>query len=523
VHEREATGTGTPPVPVAQLRQLNKWFGAIRALNDVDLDIFPGVVHGLVGANGAGKSTLLKILGGVERPDEGSVLVDGAEVEFASPRDSQRLGMAFIHQELNLVPTFSAEQNMGLGSLKANRLGMVNFAARSARAAEVAERLRFDFPLSRSVDNLTVAQRWMVSIGRAFMARARLVAMDEPTASLSQDETESLFRAIQELVRHGVSILYVTHRLSEVMAICDEVTVLKDARVQAGFRRGAYSEEQLIRAIVGEAVIAPAAIADRKVAGPVLLEVRNVARAPRVHDVSFSLHEGEVLGLAGLVGSGRTEIARLLFGAEKPTRGDMRLEGEPYAPNSTHDAVRRGFSLVPEERRSQGLLLTQDITFNVNLPSWELTRRRMWPHFLDLKKARQRATDVCARLRVMAPSTATAVKTLSGGNQQKVVIGKWLARSSKVMLLDEPTRGVDVATRAEIYRIVRALAAEGMGVLVISSELDELRVCDRVLLVVEGRIVGELGASEASEAAILHVIYQALAASGASGPAGPRA
>lgn len=522
---RETTSTGTGlPVPVVQLRQLNKWFGSIHAVNDVDLEILPGMVHGLVGANGAGKSTLLKVLAGVERADQGSVIVDGNEVEIASPRDSQRLGMAFIHQELNLVPTFSAEQSMGLGILKANRLGLVDAAARSTSAAEVAKRLGFHFSLSRSVESLSVAERWLVSIGRAFMANARLVAMDEPTASLSQEEGDALFRVIKELARHGVAILYVTHRLSEVMAICDAVTVLKDGRVHAEFERDTYSEEQLIMAIAGQAVSVPTSSAvNRAEAGRVVLDVRNLARPPRVRGVSFALREGEVLGLAGLVGSGRTEIARLIFGAEQPAGGEMWLDGVPYAPRSTHDAVRRGVSLVPEERRSEGLLLSQDITFNINLPSWELARRRVWPHLLDLKKARVRATAACARLQIKARSNSVVVKTLSGGNQQKVVIGKWLARKSKVILLDEPTRGVDVGTRAEIYRVVRSLAAEGMGVLVISSELDELRVCDRVVLLVEGRIVGELGASEVNEAAILRAIYQSLASSGINGLPAARA
>jgi ABC-type sugar transport system ATPase subunit len=487
------------------------------------MEVLPGAVHGLVGANGAGKSTLLKIMAGVERPDDGVVLCDGAAVTLTSPRDSRRMGMSFIHQELNLVPKFSALQNMGLEAVRPTRLGLVDSAARSSRAAEVADRLHFDFSLSRPVEKLTVGQRWMVSIGRALMANARLIAMDEPTASLAQRESEALFATIAQLAKEGVAILYVTHRLVEVMSICDYVTVLRDGKVQVEFRSGSYSEGQLIAAITGEAVAAKKTGTIDRAVGEVLLDVRHISRRPRVHDVSFSLHRGEVLGLAGLVGSGRTEIARIVFGADQPEYGVMDLDGKRYAPGSTYAAVRRGVSLVPEERRSEGLLLRQDITFNINLPSWELAQGKMWPHLLNLGKARERARDVCERLRVKASSSSTPVRTLSGGNQQKIVIGKWLARASKVFVLDEPTRGVDVATRAEIFRVIRGLADSGMGVMVISSELEELGMCDRVLVVVEGRVIGELRGPDMNEATILNVIYRELAKSTSLPPIDARA
>jgi ABC-type sugar transport system ATPase subunit len=490
---------------------LTKSFGSVRALVGVDLDLRAGAIHGLVGANGAGKSTLLRILAGAEQPDDGLVLLDGKSVILGSPRDSRRLGMSFIHQELNLVPKFSAEQNMGLEAVSATRLGFVDRKARSIRAMEVADRLHFDFPLSRAVEKLTVAQRWMVSIGRALMGSARVAAMDEPTASLSQDETDALFGILHRLAEEGVAILYVTHRLAEVMAICDYVTVLKDGRVQADLSMGSYSQAKLIAAITGDVTKPSEVAAVHGPVGPVLLNVKHISRLPRVRDVSFSLHRGEVLGLAGLVGSGRTEIARILFGADQPDGGSMELDGRRYAPRSTHEAVRASVSLVPEERRSQGLFLLQNLTFNLNLASWDLTRTERWPHFLDIGRARRRAIDVCEQLHVKASSPATKVKILSGGNQQKIVIGKWLARSSKVFLLDEPTRGVDVGTRAEIYRIIRGLAESGMGVVVISSELDELRICDRVLIVVEGEIVGGLDGCDINEADILRIIYTQLA------------
>ena len=511
VPEKGGAGAEVSPAPLIRLAGINRRFGSIRALHDVDIDIVSGRVHGLVGANGAGKSTLLKVLAGVVRPDSGAIYLDGREVTITDPRQARELGLTFIHQELNVVPKFSAVQNMMLGLAQPTRLGVLDSRAARARVEVVAARLHIEVPLDVPVEKLSVAERWLVSIGHALMTNARLVAMDEPTASLSEDECEQLFRIVGELAESGVAVLYVSHRLDEIVELSDTVTVLKDGRRVAEWGRGDFSKRDLVRAIVGGEVpeiVSPtgAGSGERRAA----LEVHNLRRDPLVKDVSFELHAGEVLGLAGLVGSGRTEVARMLFGADKPHGGTLLIDGEPYAPRSTHVAVSRGVSLVPEERRSQGLLLGKTVTFNVNLPAWSAVRFNRWLPVVSSRAARSRAETAASEVRVQMSSVDALVKTLSGGNQQKVVMAKWLATRPRVLLLDEPTRGVDVGSRAEIYRIIREQAEAGMAVLVICSELEELGICDRVLVLVEGRVVGELKSPAITEQAILHVIYQSV-------------
>ena len=451
------------------------------------------------------------MLAGVVRPDAGAVEIDSREVTIASPSHARALGLSFIHQELNVVPHFTAVQNMMLGLRQPTRFGVLDARAARARVEEVAARLRFAFPLDVQVDKLSVAERWLVSIGHALMTNARLVAMDEPTASLSKDECDQLFRIVAELAARDVAVLYVSHRLDEIVELSDSVSVLKDGQRVAHWDRGEFSKRDLVRAIVGGDVpkiaIPASPEQDRQRA---VLEVRNLRRAPRVTDVSFDLHAGEVLGLAGLVGSGRTEVVRMLFGADRPDGGTMLVDGAPYTPRGIHVAVSNGVSLVPEERRSEGLLLGKSITYNINLPDWSAVCARKWLPIVNLRAARTRAAKAASEVNVQMGSVDSLVKTLSGGNQQKVVMAKWLATHPRILLLDEPTRGVDVGARTEIYRIVREQAQAGMAVLVISSELEELAICDRVLILVEGRVVGELSSPAISEQALLHEIYQSI-------------
>lgn len=499
---------GTGPAPLLQVRGLAKHFGGVRALKGVDLDIRAGEVHGLVGANGAGKSTLIRLLAGVHRPDAGTIEVDGAAVTIAHPQHASEIGLNFIHQELNLVPKFNAIENMTLGLPKASRLGLITWGPVRRRVDEVTRRLGADFPLDVPVENLSVANQWLISIGRALIRRARLIAMDEPTASLSAEEAGRLFQIIRELSSDGIAILYVSHRLDEIMALCDRVTVFKDGDRVLHADRAAMTKADLVRAIVGGEVPAAASSRVPEHARAVVLETRQLGRGSAVRDVSLQLRAGEVLGLAGLVGAGRSELARLIFGADRPDRGTMLLDGMPWRPSGPHDAVRRGIGFIPEERRSQGLILHKDVSFNINLADLRPLRYAAPVPLISLSRAARRAKAIALELQVKTPRVSTPVVELSGGNQQKVVIGKWLTRDPRVLILDEPSRGVDVGARAEIHRSIRELAAGGVGVIVISSEVEELPgLCDRVLVMVEGRVAGELGGPAITKEAILQLSY----------------
>ena len=495
--------------PVIDVTGLQKSFGGVRALKGVALKIHPGEVHGLVGANGAGKSTLIKILAGLETPDEGSVAIAGTPVSIANPQQATALGLSFIHQELNLVPHFTAIQNMTLGLPKPTRLGLINWGKLKAEAASVTQRLGIGFSLDTPISELSVAEQWLLSIGRALVRRSRFIAMDEPTASLSAAESEKLFAVIKTLADEGIAVLYVSHRLEEVLALCDNFTVFKDGERVLYKSRQEMTKAKLVRAIVGgELSDAPkhkAALADP---GKAVLELNRLSRLPRVKDVSLQVRGGEVLGLAGLVGAGRTELARLIFGADALEEGEMRLGGQPFSPSSPHEAVEQGVVLVPEERRSEGLVLDQSVAFNLNLPYLRPTRLIPGLPLTGVHQSNQRAQTIIDRLGIKTGSAATPVRQLSGGNQQKVVIGKWLTRTPKVLILDEPSRGVDIGARSEIHKVIRSLAQEGSAVIVISSDDDELpELCDRIVVMVEGRVAGELSGNDIRKENILQLNY----------------
>ncbi|WP_309572756.1 sugar ABC transporter ATP-binding protein, partial [Deinococcus sp.] len=364
-HDAHATRGHGPPL--VQIRGLSKSYGGIPALQGVDLDVVPGEVHGLVGANGAGKSTLIRVLAGATQPDTGEIRVDGQVVSLGSPQESTRLGLSFIHQELNLVPKFNALQNITLGLPKPSRGGLIDWRAVRAQVDRVVHTLGLSAPLSTPVKQLSVVDQWLVSIARALVRDARLIAMDEPTASLSAGESERLFKIVRDLSAAGIAVLYVSHRLDEVLALCGQITVFKDGRRTLDVPRSSLDKPALIQAIVGADVEGTVGVSGRARLGPPVLEVRRLARPPAVQDVSLTLHAGEVVGLAGLVGAGRSEVARLLFGADRATGGEMTLSGQAYRPRSPADAVRRGVALVPEERRSEGLLLDKSVAFNINL------------------------------------------------------------------------------------------------------------------------------------------------------------
>jgi ribose transport system ATP-binding protein len=502
--------TSRDGVPWLEVQALSKRYGGVQALRGVDLQVRPGEVHGLVGANGAGKSTLIKLLAGLETPDTGRILLDGEPIEIGSPTEATALGFSFIHQELSLVPKFNTLENMTLGQPKPKRFGLIDWRQVRREVTAVAERLGFRFPLDVPAEDLSVADQWLITIGRALLHRATLIAMDEPTASLSEEEARRLFAIIRDLTQDGIAVLYVSHRLEEIVELCDNVTVFKDGRKVLTTSREALTKDSLVESIVGQA-LHPAEGIPEPVTGAqeTVLEVRDVARGTAVKGVSFDLRRGEILGLAGLVGAGRTELARLLFGADRIDRGTIRLEGAELRLRGPQDAVRKGIGLVPEERRAQGVVLDRSVDFNINLPSYRSMRISPRLPLLRLGRARARAQGIAARLHVKTDNVDTPVGSLSGGNQQKVVIGKWLTRDLKVLILDEPSRGVDVGARAEIHRIIRELAEEGAGVIVISSELEELvGFCDRVIVMVEGRMVGELRGAEITEEKMLSMSYE---------------
>ena len=488
---------------------ISKRFGGLQALHRVSIDLQGGEVLGLCGANGAGKSTLIRILAGVERPDEGRVLLDGAPVGLDRPQSATELGLSFVHQELNLVPKFTGLQNMALGAGRQRSLGLLDLKALRRRATEVQDMLGYSTPLDVPAEQLTVSDRWMVSLGRSLMRPAHFVAMDEPTASFTSEEAQLLYDVIARLTAGGVGVLYVSHRLEEVLRVCDDVTVLRDGRLVGTYPTGQLDTSALTQHIVGRAVqaLTPHSTTTQPVAEhPPRLVVQDLQRPPSVLPASFVLREGEILGIAGLVGSGRTELARLLVGADSSTAGTMTLNGELYRPNSPHDAIRAGVALVPEERRSQGLILTESVQTNLALATHGKSRRlaaRFRPRL-----SRRTAQDVAHRLGVKTAGVDSPVEALSGGNQQKVLVGNYVRAAPSVLILDEPTVGVDVGARAELYEIVGELADAGTSVLLISSDFDELVICDRVLVMRQGELVADLPRQRVSKDRLTRLCFE---------------
>ncbi len=509
--------TTSPGAPLVRISGLSKAFGGVHALRGVSFEIRPGVVHGLVGANGAGKSTLIRCLAGIGLPDAGVIEVDGTAVSINSPDAATRLGLAFIHQEMSLIPGWDVLRNMALGVAPRTRAGVIDWRPSRERATEVARRLGMRFGLGTNVDDLGTADQWLVLIGRALMRDARLVAMDEPTASLSVEEATRLHTLVRELAAAGTAIIFVSHRLDEVSDLCRDITVFKDGQVAKRVVGEPTSKADLVRAIVGRDLEVPEHGQEQAQQGRSVLEVREVGDGRVVRDVSLTVHEGEVLGLGGLVGAGRTELARIIYGAARATAGEVLLDGRRTTFRSPADAVRAGIGLVPEERRSEGLFLDRTIDFNINVADLDSLRLSRWLPLLRLTEGRRRAQAAADLVTVKAASVGLPVGSLSGGNQQKVAIARWLLGTPRLLILDEPSRGVDVGARAEVHRIVRELAARGTAVLAISSDNEELvALCDRVVVMAEGRIAGELTGAAITEDRIVSLSFARDAAEGAT-------
>jgi len=501
----EQTSQSGRPAVFLQTKGITKAFAGVKAVDDVDLSIECGKVLGLVGANGAGKSTLIKILAGAHPQDSGSIFIDGREVSIPDPRASTDLGLSFIHQELTLVSEFNAVENITLGVKKKSFMGMIDWKDTRERVQKVIERINLHAPLNVPVKELSIADQWLISIGRALFLNARMIAMDEPTASLSETEVEMLFTVIRDLTANGIAVVYVSHRLDEILEICDSITIMKDGKkvLDTG---GDMSKQDLIDVIAGRHVTA---IAGRvRSFEHVLLELDAVSDNNKVKDVSLSLYKGEILGISGLAGAGRTELGNLIFGSRRLKSGSMRWEGNPYRPRTPSYAVSKGIVLVPEDRHTEGLIVDNTIAFNVNLPGVRLTRSLSLVPVVSTGKGRSIARSVVKRLQIKTTGEAAEVSSLSGGNQQKVVIGKWLPGNPRLIIMDEPTRGVDVGARAEIYDIIHSMSGNGTTFVVISSDVEELPgLCDRVLVMVEGRVSGELSGKSITKENILKLSY----------------
>ena len=493
-------------------RQLVKQYPGVVALDHADGAIRKGVILGLVGKNGAGKSTLIKIFAGAVQPDEGEVLIDGEPVKLTHPQQAAKLGLAFVHQELADVPNLSIAENieLGLGYPKRFRV-FVNKRALRRKTREVLKRLRVDLDPSTPVASLSLAQRRLVMIARGIAADARLLVLDEPTASLTDDEIKHLHDVLRSLRDEGVAIIYVSHRLDEIFAITDYVGVMRDGQVVFNARTRDVTMTQLIEAITGSADAAPERRQPRppSAAGEELLRVENLTVPDVVEDASFVLRKGDLLGIAGLVGAGRTELMRLIFGADRPAAGRIHVNGREVKIRSPRDAMRAGIVLLPEDRRHQGTIQTFSVRKNVTLPTLSRYRLGRLP-LPSTRRERASTRDLIKRLNVKVAHEEHPVRYLSGGNQQKVVLAKWLESGADVFIFDEPTHGIDVEGKEEVYKLMEELAESGKGVIFISSEFTELvGACNRVVVMREGRLVGELEGDAITDAALVERCYAA--------------
>ncbi len=487
------------PAAVLEVRGLVKQFPGVRALDGVDLDVRPGEVHCLLGPNGAGKSTLIKCVSGAVEPTEGEILLGGEPLPTGDPAASLGLGVATIYQELDLVEDLTVAQSVFLAH-EPRRGPFLDLQKMSRDTAALLARLGHEGISPRSrVSRLRPAAQQVVSIARALSHDVRLLIMDEPSAILDEGEIETLFGVVRRLTADGVGVIYITHRLDEIRRIGDRVTVLADGRTAGTGLPASTPTDRLVELMVGR--IVERLYPERpQGAGDVVLEVRGLRRLPEVRGVSLEVRAGEVVGLGGLVGSGRTELLRLIYGMETPDEGEVWVGGEKLPPNRPDKAIAAGLGLAPEDRKSQGLLLDWSQTKNVSLADLGRFQRGL----LNVRAERAAAREHLRSLRTVPDDAERIVRQLSGGNQQKVVLARWLLRSCRVLLLDEPTRGVDVATKAELYRVITDLARDGLAVLVVSSELEELvGVCSRVLVMREGELVFEVDGAQASERELL--------------------
>lgn len=489
--------------PLLEVRKIGKQFPGVRALHEVDLTVQPAEVLSVIGENGAGKSTLMKILAGVQMPDSGQVSINGTPVTLDSVKASLDNGVALIHQELNLAENLQVGENIYLGR-EPNRFGFIDQKQINVDAAKVLKQIGLGVEPTTPLSDLSIGQRQMVEIAKAMSVGARVLIMDEPTSSLSTAEAERLFEVVKDLRKRGVSVIYISHRLGEVKSLSDRVVVLRDGENAGVLNREEITHDNMVRMMVGRD-ISQFYSRESLPIGDVVLSIDRL-RTPTwpEHEITFSIRQGEIVGISGLVGAGRTEMLRTLFGVDDLVAGSVAVDGETIDLKSPRAAIDAGIALVPEDRKLNGLIIDMSVRHNIGLAA--LSRNRLAGVFLNRAIEKRDVNQMVRDLRIKTPNDAQITRFLSGGNQQKVVLGKWLSMMPKILLLDEPTRGIDVGAKQEIYQLMEKLAKEGLAVLFVSSEMEEIMgMSDRTIVMHEGRITGELQRSELSEESIMQL------------------
>ena len=499
-----APALAAEPHELLRIAGLSKGYPGVEALKNVDLTVQRGSIHALAGQNGAGKSTLVKILSGAEAPDRGEIVFDGRPVSFRSPEEAQKAGVQTIHQELSLAPNLSVAENIFLGSLPVRAFPrVVDWPSMVAKAEAALRGIGYDLDVRRPVGHYSVAEQQAVELAKALRKKARLILLDEPTSALPQPDVKRLFDVLKRLAASGVSLLYISHRMEELYALCDHVTVLRDGRSTASFAVAASRPSDVVSAMVGRNLkgsFAEAAISGERSPrlgsgrkGQLLISARHLCEAGKVEDVSFDLYEGQALGVAGLVGSGQSELVGLIAGARAPTQGTLAFEGKPARFKSPRDAIRLGVGLLPQDRKAQGFVPNMSVAGNISLAS--LPMFSSWS-LLSHRRENDAARKLAERLGMRIFGVEQAMKTLSGGTQQKAILARWLVRSVRVLVCDEPTRGVDVGAKEDIYGLLREFLRAGGTLILASSEISETMMCDRVLVMAKGRLVAELDHDE---------------------------
>lgn len=483
-----------------RMNGIHKAFGSNQVLSGVDFDLHEGEVHALMGENGAGKSTLMNILTGLHAKDEGTILIDGKETYFANPKEAERQGIAFIHQELNVWPDMTVLENLFIGREISSRWGLLRGNEMKALAKEQFRKLSVDIPLNIEAGQCSVGQQQMIEIAKALLTDTKVIIMDEPTSALTEREIQKLFEVIESLKKDGVSIVYISHRMEEIFAICDRITVMRDGRTVDTKEIPHTSFDEVVKKMVGRELTERYPARNPK-PGEVVLEVEHASRKGLFEEVSFQVRAGEIVGFSGLMGSGRTEIMRALFGLDHLDSGDIRLFGKKATIRKPVDAVKLGIGFITEDRKDEGLILDFSVRDNMVLPSLSSFTSK---GLISAQKEKIFVDALIKRLQIKTHSSETAAGNLSGGNQQKVVIAKWIGIGPKLLILDEPTRGVDVGAKREIYQLMNELTGHGVAIIMVSSELPEvLGMSDRIVVVHEGRITGELSKEEATQEKIM--------------------
>ncbi|MFK2825700.1 sugar ABC transporter ATP-binding protein [Bacillus sp. B190/17] len=483
-----------------EMKNIHKAFGANKVLTGVDFELRPGEVHALMGENGAGKSTLMNILTGLHQRDEGAIVINGEERSFSSPKEAEEGGIAFIHQELNIWPDMTVLENLFIGRERKNAFGLLKTKEMEKLAQEQFKELSVAIPLKQEAGLCSVGQRQMIEIAKALVTNAEVIIMDEPTAALTEREISKLFEVIEALRKQGVSIVYISHRMEEIFTICDRITVMRDGKTVDTKRIQETNFDEVVKKMVGRELEDRFPVRHSS-HGEVVLEVRDFTRKGAFENISFSVRSGEIIGISGLMGAGRTEIVRAIFGLDRIDSGELYIDGKKEIIDSPNEAVKKGIGFITEDRKDEGLVLDFSIRENIALPSVQSFAPK---GVIDQKNEQEFVEMLIQRLTIKTESAETSAKNLSGGNQQKVVLAKWIGTGPKVLILDEPTRGVDVGAKREIYSLMNELTDRGVAIVMVSSELPEiLGMSDRILVVLEGKISGELVREEATQERIM--------------------